>query len=70
MDTFKPKTKNKKVPKQNRCDSCNKLLGVGDPGNIVIKCPRCGKLNRLKGSGDGKAKGMMGSKIILIRNKD
>jgi len=69
MDTFKPKTKNKKVPKQNRCDSCNKLLGVGDPGNIVIKCPRCGKLNRLKSS-NNKANGMIGGKIILIRNKD
>lgn len=36
----------KKEEKQNRCYHCNKLLGVGDPGNIVIKCPRCSRLNR------------------------
>jgi hypothetical protein len=40
-----------KPPLQNRCFNCNKLLGIGDPGNIIIKCPRCSKLNKLNGSG-------------------
>jgi phage FluMu protein Com len=39
-----------KQPLQNRCFNCNKLLGIGDPGDIIIKCPRCSKLNRLTGS--------------------
>jgi phage FluMu protein Com len=39
-----------KPPLQNRCFNCNKLLGIGDPGNIIIKCPRCSKLNKLNGS--------------------
>lgn len=28
-----------------RCKFCNKLLGKGD-GHVVIKCPRCKKLNK------------------------
>ncbi len=46
--TISDNKKTKEMPFQNRCEGCNKLLGVGDPGNIVIKCPRCRKLNRFK----------------------
>ena len=37
-----------RAPRQNRCSKCNKLLGVGDPGDIVIKCPRCNSLNQFR----------------------
>ena len=29
-----------------RCVKCNKLLGYAK-GKVEIKCPRCGKLNKL-----------------------
>lgn len=28
-----------------RCGKCNRLLGKGIPGNIEVKCPRCGTIN-------------------------
>lgn len=30
-----------------RCEACNKLLGK-IKGQAEIKCPRCGKINKLK----------------------
>ncbi len=28
-----------------RCKKCNRLLGKGVPGNMEVKCPRCGMIN-------------------------
>lgn len=28
-----------------RCNGCRRLLARGQPGNIEIKCPRCGHMN-------------------------
>jgi len=28
-----------------RCGNCNRLLGKGTPGDIEVKCPRCGTMN-------------------------
>lgn len=33
-----------------RCENCNKLLFKGKFIVIVIKCPRCGKLNTMRAS--------------------
>jgi len=36
---------------EHRCKMCHKLLAIGEPGCLQVKCAKCGEMNYLVSAG-------------------